>query len=126
MRGMMKFSNDENDIINKIMRWAQNEEPIKVMILQGSFAAGLGDRYSDYDLALFCSHFDLYVRDDEWLKSIAPVWINVPEKLHHGEHVFPTRLVIFSGGVKVDFAFYSLDVLQELIQAPELPGEYNR
>ncbi len=113
-------------ILDRIVEWAQNEKAIKAMILQGSYAAGMADAYSDYDLAIFCSAYELYIKDERWLSKIGNVWVCVYEKVEKGDKTFPTRLVIFDGGVKVDFAFYTMDVLADLARARPLPDEYTR
>jgi len=42
------------EVIDKIVNWAQGEEPIKALILTGSLAGkGPKDELSDYDIAMF-------------------------------------------------------------------------
>jgi aminoglycoside 6-adenylyltransferase len=86
----------------------------------------MADAYSDFDLAIFCSDYDPFTKDEKWLSQIGSVWVCVHEKVHQGGNTFPTRLVIFEGGVKVDFGFYTMGVLQDLVHAKPLPDEYNR
>jgi aminoglycoside 6-adenylyltransferase len=114
------------DIIQKIVRWADSEGAIKVLILQGSRATKTpADELADYDVSVFCSTSAPYTETEEWLTRIGPVWVCVKEKVSLGGQVFPTRLVIFEGGVKVDFSFFSLDGLDRMVKG-HLPDEYNR
>ena len=105
------------NILDRIVQWAQKEDAIKAVMLQGSRAAGMADAYSDYDLAIFCSDYDSYIKDEKWLSQIGNVWVCVHEKMHQNNNTFPTRLVIFEGGVKVDFGFYTMGILQGLVHA---------
>ena len=90
----------------KIVTWAKAEKEIKVLILTGSRARDEEvDELSDYDYSIFCSSYETYVKNDEWLKSIGKVWVCVHEKKEIEGRIFPTRLVIFEGGIKVDFSF---------------------
>lgn len=113
-------------ILDRIIEWANKEKTIRTIILEGSHAAGIADRFSDYDLVLFCTSFDPYIKDEKWLSCIGNVWVCVHEKLERGNKMFPTRLVIFEGGAKVDFSFYTMDVLHGLVSAKSLPDAYNR
>ncbi|MDP1608531.1 MAG: aminoglycoside 6-adenylyltransferase [Chlamydiales bacterium] len=114
------------DIIQKIVRWSENEAPIKALILQGSRAEKTPtDEFSDYDISVFCSSSKPYTETEEWLTQIGQVWVCVKEKIFFNQQTFPTRLVIFEGGIKVDFSFLSLDCLNQMIKGL-LPDEYNR
>lgn len=113
-------------MLDHILRWAQEEETIQAVILQGSHASGIADIYSDYDLALYCSANPTFIQDDQWLSKIGKVWICVHEKLFGGPQPYPTRLVIFEGGDKADFAFYPLAALYEMVRAQKLSDEFNR
>ncbi len=114
------------NISEGIMQWAQADENVKVLILLGSHAAGQADEYSDYDLAVFCSSDEPYIKNDSWISKFGKIWVCVHEKLQEGDHMYSTRLVIFEGGLKVDFAFFPMLVLQDMMKANSLPDEYNR
>lgn len=114
------------DIIQNIVRWAKSEDAIKVLILQGSRAGKMpADEFADYDISIFCKTPLPYTETEEWLALIGPIWVCVKEKVSCDGQVFPTRLVIFEGGIKVDFSFFSLACLDRLVRGP-LPEEYNR
>lgn len=114
------------DILQKIVRWAESEDGIKVLILQGSRAGKVPvDEWADYDISIFCKTPPPYIEAEEWLVRIGPIWVCVKEKVSFDGQVFPTRLVIFEGGIKVDFAFLSLNCLDRMVKG-YLPDEYNR
>lgn len=101
-------------MINKILQWAKHEKNIRAMILTGSRATDKHDELSDYDLALFCTDVDAFTCDGEWLSKIGKVWVCVHEKICIKDKEFPSRLVIFEKGIKVDFSFYPIEVLGDI------------
>jgi len=113
-------------IIDKIVQWAKEQEPIKVLILTGSRAGkGPKDELSDYDIAVFTTDIKKYATDDSWIHNFESVWVCEPCQLYVNNKEYPTRLVIYKDGLQVDFSFFGLDVLKSLIQKDELPVEYN-
>ncbi len=114
------------DILEKIIKWAEGEEAIQALILQGSRTAHkASDAYSDYDISVFCKTEKPYTQTEEWLSRLGKVWVCVKEKSSCNGREFPTRLVIFEGGIKVDFSFLSLDLLNQMVRG-DLPKEYHR
>ena len=114
------------DITQKIIQWAKEESSIRALILQGSRAANRSiDEFSDYDISVFCSTSQPYTETENWLAGIGVVWVCVKEKISCKGQMFPTRLVIFENGIKVDFSFFPLDSLHQMSNEP-LPNEYNR
>lgn len=101
-------------MINEILQWATYEKHIRAVILTGSRAKDKHDELSDYDLSLFCTDIDSFILNDTWLSNIGNVWICVHEKVCINEKEFPSRLVIFEKGIKVDFSFYPLEVLKDI------------
>lgn len=115
------------DIIQKIIKWSEKEDVIKVLILMGSRARSEPlNPLSDYDVAVFCNSYAPYIKTEDWLKAFGDVWVCIKEKVFFNEKTFPTRLVIFEGGIKVDFSFFTLDVLHSIVESSKLPEDYNR
>ena len=116
----------EDEILSKSCAWAEAEEAIRAAILIGSRAVdGECDRLSDYDISLFTTQTAPYLKNDEWLSLIKKHWICVHEKSLWKNKEIPTRLVIFEGGTKVDFAFYPMETLTELSNGSKLPDDYD-
>jgi aminoglycoside 6-adenylyltransferase len=113
-------------LLESIVKWAQAQAPVRVLILEGARGAGVADAHSDYDVTVFCETDASYTQSDGWLEQIAPVWVCVHETLVEGRASYPTRLVIFEGGVKADFCFYPLQLLGDLVKGQRLPERYNR
>lgn len=96
-----------DEMLARLERWGRSEERVRALILVGSRGRGVGvDEFSDADVRVFAHDCEPYLRADDWLARIAPVWVVLPEKYTEGGAVIPTRLVIFAGGHKVDFAFH--------------------
>lgn len=113
-------------MLEKIIEWGKKEESIKALILLGSRASHYSvDSYSDYDIAVFCNYSKLYTESEEWLSQFGNVLVCVKEKIAIKRKIFPTRLVIFESGVKVDFSFFPIQILNQIAHSNSLPDEYN-
>ena len=110
---------------DKIIEWANNEDHIRAVILIGSRARDLQpDALADYDISIFTHNALIYTQDDLWLSKIGKAWICVHENVLWKEKRYPSRLVIFEDGIKGDFTFYPMDVLNEIIESSTLPEHY--
>ena len=104
-----------DDILSRIVSWAEREDPVRALVLEGSRAEkGQVDELADYDVNMFITDPEPYAQDDHWISAIADVWVYIPEQVTHHGQVFATRLVIYQAGVKVDFILYSTEMLHTL------------
>ena len=114
------------DMLEKLVDWGKKEDAVRVLILLGSRACRQSvDAFSDYDLSVFCDVDESYTESDSWLAQFGNVLVCVKEKIVCKGTTFPSRLVIFEDGVKVDFSFLSLDVLDQIAKSSSLPDDYN-
>lgn len=105
-----------DEILQLLVRWADSQDAIRALVLTSSRAgASKTDEFSDYDIMVLTDYPDQYLRSDEWIKNIRPVWVCIKEQFMHEREVIPTRLVIFQGGIKVDFSFWRLQLLRDFI-----------
>lgn len=109
----------------RIVIWAEARPNIRAILVVGSRARRdhPGDEWADLDLMVFAADFTDYLSGLDWLDGIGQVWVSLPYQTGDGD---PERLVLFEGGYKVDFVFFSLDELQRLANVPGLPGVYRR
>lgn len=106
-----------DEILKKVITWAESQEPIRALILTSSRAgASKTDEFSDYDIMVLTDNSELYLTSDEWLKTIDNVWVYQKEQFMHDESVISTRLTIFQGGIKVDFSFWKTGILKNFIK----------
>ncbi len=107
------------------INWAHNHPSIKALILVGSRAQqNEVDELSDYDVCVFADSIPSFIDDDQWLSQFGKVWICVHEHKEWEDQSFPTRLVIFDGGIKVDFSFWPTDLLKRWNQGSPMPGDF--
>lgn len=92
------------ELLNRILSWANAEQRVSAVIQTGSFGqkSQLVDKLSDLDLVIIGSGSLDLSTDESWLSKIEEVWVDLNLKTDLG---FPTKLVIFSQGQKVDFTF---------------------
>jgi aminoglycoside 6-adenylyltransferase len=101
-----------------LVAWAAAEDAVRRLVLVGSRARPeVPDDLADIDVQVYCDRVEPFTSDDAWLAPLAAVWINVRDQYADGDLVVPTRLVIFDGGVKVDFAFYPAATLSRGVRA---------
>lgn len=99
--------NTATELLHSIVAWGKKDANIRRLVLVGSRArSSSSDQLADLDIQVYTESIGRYTGDDNWLSGINPVWLCVRDEYADGEILVPTRLVIFAGGVKVDFAFY--------------------
>lgn len=112
-------------LFEKIVAWAETEDAIRAMIIEGSRGRKdhAVDRFSDYDLNLYVTDMARYADDDTWIKRIGPIWAMEKEPSSAGE---PAWLVLFAGGYDVDFKLLPASLLEEFVRQHRLPDDYQR
>lgn len=115
-----------HELLHTIVEWAQEQDPIRAMILAGSTATRTtADELADLDIAIFATDPSIYTSADGWMGEIAPVW-NCLALSNEDEGGYSTRLIIYDGGRKVDFTLAPLDALDHLVTSEPLPDLYHR
>ena len=114
------------NMLEKIVEWGKKEDVVRTLILLGSRACQQPvDRFSDYDISVFCTADVSYTGSESWLAQFGNVLVCVKDKVVCKGKTFPSRLVIFEDGVKVDFSFLSLDIVDQIAKSSSLPDDYN-
>ncbi len=113
------------ELFEKIMTWANTEDAIRAMIIEGSRARPdhSVDRFSDYDLNLYVTDVAHYTCNDVWIEHISPVWAMEKEANPDGT---AGRLVLFHEGYDFDFKLLPVSMLQEFVREQSLPDDYHR
>jgi aminoglycoside 6-adenylyltransferase len=108
----------QQQILTNIIRWAENETAVRRLLLVGSRALpSPPDDLADFDIQVYAESLSKYTDNAEWLRAIGPRWLCVHDQYVDGSVQVQTRLVIFTEGVKVDFAFYPAETLSSGIQS---------
>jgi aminoglycoside 6-adenylyltransferase len=112
-------------LLNKVMIWANAEESVRVIIMEGSRARRdhAIDRFSDYDLNLYVTDMTRLIQDDTWIAQLGRIW--AMEKEEEPDGIFG-RLVLFEGGQDIDFKLLPIHFLHEFVQQQVLPDDYHR
>ncbi len=115
-------------MLNKIIAWAQKENAVRATVLTGSRAHNSAtDFLADYDVTLFVTDASAYLSDSSWIHALDKVWVEIADKICvPGQKEYHTRLVIFEGGIKVDFAFFTTDVLKNFEAQGDLISRFAR
>lgn len=113
------------EILEKITQWIKTQPEIKVALMTGSNTQtnAVVDAVSDLDIAIFGDDLEIYCASNDWMTEISEVWVCLPLTTDQG---YPTRLVIFDQGRKVDFSFWPLKELEVLSVSDQLPDIYAR
>jgi aminoglycoside 6-adenylyltransferase len=109
---------NEDPMLKKIITWAENAENIRGLVMEGSRGAtNPVDDLADYDINVFCTNYEEFRDQDEWLSDIAKVWVYEPNEGQFEDAKSVNRLVIFEGGKKVDFVFWTIDLVDRMVSA---------
>jgi len=105
----------DNEIISKLITFGEANESIRALILEGSHAAGrFIDDLSDHDVNIFTNEAEPFLQDAGWLSQFGEVLIYQKEELVFYGQTFPSRLVVFGDGSRIDFSFWPVSALMEL------------
>ena len=103
-------------LIDKVIALAQADEEIRTVILEGSFAVhSQVDELSDYDINIFARRYEKYLVDDLWMSQIGNVLLYQKVQFQFYDAVVPTRLVLFRDRERIDFSFWSLPLLSDIV-----------
>jgi aminoglycoside 6-adenylyltransferase len=96
----------------KILEFALHDDNIRAVIETGAFAREFppADELSDLDIEFYARTPELLLQSNAWFENFGTMWVFL--KLENdGDN--PTRLVIYSGGAKVDFTIYDAAKLND-------------
>lgn len=98
----------------ELVTWAERITDIRAILVVGSQARQKkpADDYSDLDISLYVTGNHKQEVEDylQWMRDFAPVWMTLEE--HHDET--KSWLILYQGGIKVDFSVTPITALQSL------------
>lgn len=106
-----------DEFLDKIIEWAKEDKNIRGLLVEGSVAQGSADELSDIDISIFSKDVESLVQNDSWIYKVANVWIYSSDKYDFNSSVIHTRLVIYEGGVKVDYSLWNISLIDKLISS---------
>lgn len=109
----------------RIVRWAETRSDVRAVLLIGSRAAvgGAPDAASDHDVVMYATDPAALLGDPAWPEQLGPVLVQLPPRGQERAWGWPTRLVLFRDGSKIDFTVLPVSALREATSAPRLPDQ---
>ena len=115
----------DTEIISKLITFGEANENIRALILEGSHATGAFiDALSDYDVNIFTNEAEPFLQNVDWIKQFGEVLIYQKEELEFYDQAFPSRLVVFRDGSRIDFSFWPVNALRELTDSNKAYESY--
>lgn len=104
-----------NTLLENILAFAEKDENIRGLIIVGSRASDIPvDDLADFDINFFTTDVNKYTTDDSWLSQLGTIWVYSPDKYFVNNELIPTRLVIYEGGLKVDYSLWDIKIIHTL------------
>ncbi|MFL5972669.1 MAG: aminoglycoside 6-adenylyltransferase, partial [Gaiellaceae bacterium] len=99
-------------LLGSVLAWAQRDDNVIALITTGSASRSDArrDEFSDLDVEVIARDPEPLLIDDRWFMAFGEVWV----VLRFDERQYPTRLVIYDGGSKVDFTVAGVRRLEEM------------
>lgn len=124
----MKETHHPDDVINKLIRWAEQRDSIRAMLLTSTRAVPNAPRddLSDYDVILVVEDIHPFFEDRSWLDHFGEVLVAYWDPIHLGpDHSIEkvANVIQYTDGLKIDFTLWPVELLQKIIQAPVLQAE---
>lgn len=107
---------DPNVLLRSILAWAENDERVDGVVQTGSRARGRRvDAFSDLDIELVGPRPLDLAGDSSWIDDFGEVMVTLAlENDQPGGLGWPTRLVVFAEGRKVDFMLAGWPRIEEM------------
>jgi aminoglycoside 6-adenylyltransferase len=122
----MDFKNQENQILEKLIHWAEYQDSVRAMLLTSSRANPNAsvDVFSDYDIVLIVQDIHPFFVDRSWLADFGDVlvayWDPIQPAPDFGiEQV--GNVIQYEGGLHIDFTLWPIELLQEIIRTNTMP-----
>ena len=114
----------ERDAISRLVRWGQERDDVRAMLLTGSRSdpSASVDEFSDFDIVLVVNDVHAYLAEESWLAEFGPVLAlyRDPVRLEQGCERF-CRVTQYEDGTKIDFTVWPVDIVPRISQLPGLP-----
>ena len=116
-------------MIEKFITWGESQELVRAMVLTSSRAIPNNpytDPYSDYDLILALRDVLPFHNSREWLAAFGTVLAMYADPLYEGDGLkWSGNVVQFEEGLKIDFTFWPVEMMQRVAQQAALPDEFD-
>jgi aminoglycoside 6-adenylyltransferase len=112
-------------LLQRIGEWSAANDNVVALVMTGSHARGDGkvDQLSDLDLEIIADQPNELAQDNTWFGQFGRVLVS--KAFDEGQE-YPTRLVFYESGTKVDFTLASTRRLTDMIRTRKLDDLYER
>jgi aminoglycoside 6-adenylyltransferase len=117
-----------DDVIRRLVGWAEQRDAIRAMLLTSTRAVPNAkiDVLSDYDVILVVEDVRPFFEDRTWIEDFGEVLVVYWDPLHPDpdfgiEQV--GNVTQYRDGLKIDFTVWPLEILRLIAQAAALPAE---
>ncbi|MFU8771730.1 MAG: aminoglycoside 6-adenylyltransferase [Anaerolineales bacterium] len=118
------FNNDP--VTQNIIQWARERDDVRAALLTSTRAVpgGIIDSFSEYDIILIVKDIHPYFEDRSWLEDFGDLLVvyRDPIKLEKGFERF-AYITQYEDGIKIDFTLWALEIMQQIVEAEELPED---
>ena len=124
----MQHTHHPQDVIQRLIQWAEQRESIRAMLLTSTRAIPTAsvDVFSDYDVVLVVKNIRPFFEDRSWLADFGEVLIVYCDPIYsdpdYGIEKF-ANVTQYADGLKIDFTLWPVELLQKILQAPALTAE---
>ena len=111
----------ENEVINQILDFANNEDRVRAVMMNGSRvnANAPKDIMQDYDIVFFITDIEdlSYKINQKWIKAFGELVIMQQNDFDDGSYIF---LMQFKDGVRIDLSFKDIKNIREIVKEDTL------
>ena len=122
------FKHQPDDVINKLIDWAEQRDSIRAVLLTSTRAVPNApvDELSDYDVVFIVQDIHPFHKDRGWIRDFGDVLVTYWDPIYpdpdHGSEKFG-NVIQYADGLKIDFTLLPIEFLRKVVQAPALPAE---
>jgi aminoglycoside 6-adenylyltransferase len=119
---------DQAEVLAHLKGWASGQDLVRAMLLTSTRAVPKAtvDRMSDYDVVLVVHDILPFHADRTWLQVFGDVVVGYWDPIYPAEGydflVFG-NVIQYADGLKIDFTFWPVELLQRVINEHKLPAE---
>lgn len=124
----MKDTHQSDDVIHRLIQWAEQQVPVRAMLLTSTRANpdASADIFSDYDVILVVQDIHPFYQDRTWLEDFGEVlvvyWDPIYPAPDYGIEL-TANVTQYQDGLKIDFTLWPVELLRRIAKAPALPAD---
>jgi aminoglycoside 6-adenylyltransferase len=124
---MMKMNPILAEMKENILKWAHEQDDIRLLVAVGSRTRSEhpGSKFSDLDLLIFTNNQEFYLSNQDWITRFGTV-LFVEMAMSPGPGQPPELMVVYDNFQGVDFVLIPVGVIQHMNSEQDLPDVFLR